>query len=105
MSNDNLKESAEIKLLKLKLSLYEEIATSKRQIQYSVTNGAKTLEATIRSKLKSGWVDTIEFTKEEYQSMLSYFEAVNQNQMHRLDKYLESYYTEIATKEKILNQL
>lgn len=99
-------ETAEIKNIRLRAKLLAEVRTAERQIAYNIENGAGNIYKDIlEGKIRQKRPDTIELTKEEYEKLEDYLQAVNKNEMYRLTKHLKDYYTEIQIKYEILNQL
>lgn len=98
---------AEIKLLNAKCSLFSDIASAQRQIDYHITAGAKTTRELLQSA-KDHKTDTISLTKEQYEKILNYLLSVENNSIQNYgtnNKYLSSYYLTIQIKTEILNKL
>lgn len=100
-------DTAEIKNLKLRAKLLDEIANTERQIKYCVTSGAGLLLRELQAKMGYSRPKKLELTREEFEKIESYLTFVEKDEMWRTagNKYIESYYDEAKIKKEILNQL
>lgn len=97
-------EGSDIKLLSVKCKLLSEIDTSKRQIDFHITEGAKEIRQLLQEcRTEEGAT----LNKKNYEEILTYLLSVERGAMYNYknNSYLKEYYASVETRQDILKHL